>query len=416
MDERKTESKLDVYFKVSLVGHLWLDEHRHFVFRYDAGWLKQKGAIPLSLSLPLREEPFIDDRARSFFTNLLPEAEIRKMIARQLGISEQNDFALLREIGGDCAGAVSVLPEGVPPLEKPGYRELDEDELHEIITELPTRPFLVGEKGVRLSLAGAQNKLPIYMEGTRIFIATGNAPSSHILKPPIQGLDETVDNEAFCMMLASRMDLAVPKVTIRQGRDRLYIVERFDRGKNNDGKILRLHQEDFCQALNVPPDQKYESEGGPSLARCFELLKEESVSPAADQKALLSWVIFNFLIGNADAHAKNLAIIYTEQGPRLAPFYDLISTRVYPDLINKFAMRIGGENRPDWIQPRHWERFSEDVNIRPRLVLQTLTEMGRNLFSQAGDMARDFYDNFGKAAIIGKILEGIKKMASRTTG
>jgi serine/threonine-protein kinase HipA len=204
-------------------------------------------------------------------------------------------------------------------------------------------------------------------------------------------------------------------VTIRHGRDRLYIVERFDREKSKDGKILRLHQEDFCQALNVLPDQKYESEGGPSLARCFALLKEESASPAADQKALLSWVAFIFLIGNADAHAKNLAIIYTARGPRLAPFYDLISTRVYPDLIDKFAMRIGGENRPDWIQSRHWERFSAEVNIKPRLVLQTLKEMARNIFPQADDLARDFYDNFGKAAIAGKILEGIKKWASRVT-
>ena len=414
MNNKKNESKLDVYFREHLVGHLWLDERRRFVFGYDAGWLKQKGAIPLSLSLPPREELYMDDTARSFFANLLPEAEIRKMIARQLGISGQNDFAMLREIGGECAGAVSVLPEDSSPLEKPGYRELDEEELHKIITELPRRPLLVGEKGVRLSLAGAQNKLPIYMEDDKIFIATGNAPSSHILKPPIQGLDETVENEAFCMMLASRMGLSIPKLTIRQGRDRLYIIERFDR-ENKEGKILRLHQEDFCQALGVLPDQKYESEGGPPLAQCFALLKENSASPAVDQKALLSWVIFNFLIGNADAHAKNLAIIYTDRGPRLAPFYDLISTRAYPTLTDKFAMRIGGENRPDWIQSRHWERFSVEVNIKPRLVLQTLGEMGQNILLRADDMDRDFYDNFGKAAIVGKILEGIKKWASRIT-
>ncbi len=415
MSNRQSEGRLDVYFRDHLVGHLWLDENRHFVFAYDGGWLKRKGAIPLSLSLPLREEPYVDYPARSFFTNLLPEAEIRKMIARQLGISDKNDFAMLREIGGECAGAVSVLPEGSSPLEKPGYRELDEEELHKIITELPRRPLLAGEKGVRLSLAGAQNKLPIYMEGNKVFLATGNAPSSHILKPPIQGLDETVDNEAFCMMLASRMGLSVPEVTIRKGQDRLYIVERFDRERRKDGKILRLHQEDFCQALSVLPDQKYESEGGTSLARCFELIKENSTSPAADQKALLSWVIFNFFIGNADAHAKNLAIIYRETGPRLAPFYDLISTCVYPDLAKKLAMRIGGENRPDWIQPRHWERFSAEVNIRSRLVLRTLKEMGDNILPRAGEMAKEFYDKFGKAAIVERVLEGIKKRASRVS-
>ena len=217
------------------------------------------------------------------------------------------------------------------------------------------------------------------------------------------------------MVLAARMGLSVPKVIIRHGRDRLYIVERFDREKSKDGKILRRHQEDFCQALSILPDQKYESEGGPSLAQCFTLLKERSVSPAADQKVLLSWVIFNFLLGNADAHAKNLAIICTERGPRLAPFYDLISTHVYPDLLDKFVMRIGGENRPEWIQPRQWERFSADVNIGARLVLQILREMGRNIFSQADDVAKDFYAKFGKAAIIGKFLESIKKRATKIT-
>jgi serine/threonine-protein kinase HipA len=409
------EGRLNVYFRDHLVGRLWLDERRRFVFEYDAGWLGQKGAIPLSLSLPIRREPYIDDSARPFFANLLPESEIRKVIARQLRISEENDFAILREIGGECAGAVSVLPEDSFPQENPGYRELDEEELHRIIAELPRRPFLVGEKGVRLSLAGAQNKLPIYMEGNRIFIATGNAPSTHILKPLIQGLAETVENEAFCMMLASRMSLSVPKVTIRPGRDRLYIVERFDREREKDGKILRLHQEDFCQALGVLPDQKYEGEGGPSLARCFGLLKEKSTSPAADQKALLSWVIFNFLIGNADAHAKNLAILYTVRGPRLAPFYDLICTRVYPDLTDRMAMRIGGENRPDWIQSRHWERFSAEINIKPRLVLQTLREMPQRIIPQADALAKVFNDDFGPSAIVGKILDGLKNQASRIT-
>ena len=409
------EGRLNVFFRDHLVGRLWLDERRRFVFEYDAGWLGQKGAIPLSLSLPIRREPYIDDSARPFFANLLPESEIRKVIARQLRISEENDFAILREIGGECAGAVSVFPEDSFPRENPGYREIDEEELHRIIAELPRRPFLVGEKGVRLSLAGAQNKLPIYMEGNRIFIATGNAPSTHILKPPIQGLAETVENEAFGMMLASRMGLSVPKATIRPGRDRLYIVERFDREREKDGKILRLHQEDFCQALGVLPDQKYESEGGPSLARCFGLLKERSTSPAADQKALLSWVIFNFLIGNADAHPKNLAILYTARGPRLASFYDLICTQVYPDLADRMAMRIGGENRPDWMQSRHWERFSAEINIKPRLILQTLREMAQRILLQADALAKFFNDDFGPSAIVGKILDGLKNQASRIT-
>ena len=416
MSNKANERRLNVYFRDNLVGDLWLDERRRFVFVYDTEWLTRKGAVSLSLSLPLRKDPYTDDAARPFFANLLPESEIRKMIARQLRISEQNDFAMLQEIGGECAGAVSVLPEGSSPEQKPGYRELDEEELHKVIAELPRRPFLVGEKGIRLSLAGAQNKLPVYMEGNRIFLATENFSSTHILKPPIQGLEETVENEAFCMMLTVSLGLPVPKVTTRRGQDKLYIVERFDRERDKEGKILRLHQEDFCQALGVLPDQKYESEGGPSLARCFGVLKEKSVSPAADQKALLSWVVFNFLVGNADAHAKNLAILFTPKGPRLAPIYDLICSRIYPGLTDRLAMPIGGENRPDWIQLRHWERFSSEINIKFPLILRTLTEMAGMITLKAETVARDFSGNFGNSMIIGKILEGIKMETKRIAG
>lgn len=254
------------------------------------------------------------------------------------------------------------------------------------------------------------------MEGNRIFLATGNSPSTHILKPPIQDLEETVENETFCMMLASSLGLPVPKVTIRRGQEKLYIAERFDRERDKEGKVLRLHQEDFCQALGILPDQKYESEGGPSLARCFGLLKERSISPAADQKALLSWVVFNFLVGNADAHAKNLAVIFTLKGPRLAPFYDLICTRVYPSLTDRLAMRIGGENRPDWIQLRHWERFSSEINIKFQLTLRILREMGQQITSNAGALLRDSSNEFRNSNIVGNILEVIKRECKRIAG
>jgi serine/threonine-protein kinase HipA len=212
MRRKDQEPGLAVYFRDDPVGRLWVDERNRFVFQYDRGWLQKEGAIPLSLSLPLGEQPFEDDTARPFFANLLPEAEIRKIIVRRPRISEKNDFALLKEIGGECAGAVSVVPEGVRPSVKGGYREVNEAQLHKIIVELHRRPLLAGDKGIRLSLAGAQHKLPVYIEEDRIFLPTGNAPSSHILKPSIAGFEGTVENEAFCMMLAARMGLSVPKI------------------------------------------------------------------------------------------------------------------------------------------------------------------------------------------------------------
>ena len=408
MPRKDQESGLAVYFREDPAGRLWLDERNRFVFRYDKRWLQNEGAIPLSVSLPLREQPYADDSARPFFANLLPEAEIRKVIARRFRISEKNDYALLREIGGDCAGAVSVLPEGVRPSVKGGYREINEEELHKVIVELPKRPLLAGDKGIRLSLAGAQNKLPVYMEDDRIFLPTGNAPSTHILKPAIPGFEETVENEAFCMMLAERMGLPVPKVAIRRSPDILYVIERYDRMQDKQGKILRLHQEDFCQALGILPENKYESEGGPALARCFDLLKEASVSPAADHRTLILWFVFNRLIGNADAHAKNLAILYTMEGPRLAPFYDIMCTQVYPGLSDRLAMRIGGENRAAWIQNRHFERLGREVGIKPRLIERIVDDMSKKILPTADAVARDFARAYDDCAIIEKIIEVIK--------
>ena len=392
-------------------GRLWLDDERRFVFKYESGWLNRPEAFPLSLSLPLRPAPFENDTARPFFANLLPEGEIRRVIATKLHISEQNIYTFLEKIGGDCAGAVSILPQHEMPVERSGYRELDEEALHRLLTELPIRPLLAGEEGIRLSLAGAQNKLPVYMEDDRIFIAMGNSPSTHIVKPPIVRLEETVENEAFCMALARRTGLPVSEAVIRKTRDAILIVTRYDRAREQHGTILRLHQEDFCQALGILPEQKYESEGGPSLAQCFTLLKSYSIRPAADQRSLLRWVIFNTLIGNADAHAKNLSILITNRGPQLAPFYDLISTQVYPGLTKKLAMKIGGENRADWLQRRHWERFAHSVALKPPYVLSTAQDLAKRVVSKAEEIAESLDENRKNIEIIEKIRKIIQKRA-----
>jgi serine/threonine-protein kinase HipA len=413
MSNSAAGDRLGVYLHERLAGYMWLDERQRFIFQYDMAWIDRPGSIALSLALPLQREPYADDLARPFFANLLPEAEIRRVIARRLRISEKNDFILLRRIGGECAGAVSVLPERNLPQDTPGYRELDESELHKIVTELPRKPLLAGERGIRLSLAGAQNKLPIYMENDRIFLVTGNFPSTHILKPPIQGLEGTVMNEAYCMILAGKIGLQAPEVTIRRGLDTLFIVKRFDRERTPDGKVVRIHQEDFCQALGVLPEQKYESEGGPALNQCFDLINRSSIRPAADRMALLQGVIFNVLIGNADTHAKNLTILLTDPGPRLAPFYDLLCTKIYESLTDKLAMKIGGENRPGWLQEKHWKKFADSVSIKQNLVLKILSDMIQNIVPKAEELAAEFYDNYGTDGIIERICSVIRKRAHK---
>lgn len=413
MSNDKTDDRLVVYLNDSMAGHLWLDERRRFVFQYDSEWLNNPGSVALSLNLPLRTETYLDDLSRPFFANLLPEAEIRRVIASRLGISEKNDFVLLRRIGGECAGAVSVFPEGHSPKERPGYRELDEKELHKIVIELPRKPLMAGEKGIRLSLAGAQNKLPVYMEDGKIFLAAGNAPSTHILKLPIRELEGTVINEAFCMMLAGKMGLQVPEVTVRENLDALFIVKRFDRERNPAGELIRLHQEDFCQALGILPDQKYETEGGPSLKQCFDLIAMESIRPAADRMSLLNWVIFNVLIGNADSHAKNLAFLLTKPGPRLAPFYDLICTAIYESLADRLAMKVGGEDRPNWLQPRHWKKFADSIAVKQDLVLRVLSNTVENILPKAEEAAKELYASHKSTDILEKILFVIRKRVKK---
>jgi len=387
---------LEVYLLKQHVGRLTLDEKRKFVFQYEKAWIGSNHALPLSLSLPLQDAAFDDDEARPFFTNLLPESGLRKMISRQLHISEGNDFAILEAIGGECAGAVSLLPDGELWSDDGEYQALNDSALNTLVREMPQKPMRVGEGDIRLSLAGAQNKLPVFYNQGVVSLTKGNVPSSHILKPPMEHFSDTVENEFFCMQLAKKMGLNVPEVTLLQKEKPLYFIERYDRVRNAEGGMVRLHQEDFCQSLGVAADMKYENEGGPSLQMCFQLIRNHSVNPIADVKSLLQWTIFNYLIGNADAHGKNISMLFTQQGPRLAPFYDLLSTAIYSNLSSKIAMKIGGEYRPDWIAVRHWERLAKDIGINAKMIHQNLKKMSGKIIVEAEALKAGFSKEHGE--------------------
>jgi len=234
--------------------------------------------------------PFRQKDCHGFFGGLLPEEGPRQVVARILGISPRNDFSMLERIGGECAGAVTFLPEGTP-LPKPDeaeYRPLSESELHGILEQLPRRPLMAGESGVRLSLAGAQSKLAVHVAEGRISLPLGGAPSTHILKPAITQYPGVVENEAFCLQLAGAIGLpAVTSSTHRIGEIAYILVERYDRRRDEEGRLRRIHQEDFCQALGVASEMKYQSEGGPSLKSCFALLRKASSRPVLDLRHLL---------------------------------------------------------------------------------------------------------------------------------
>jgi len=410
------EQRLAVFLNRERVGTLWRAEGGTLCFAYETVYWQTPGALPLSQSLPLSPDTFEEGPARLFFANLLPEGRQRQFLARRLGLSENNDFDLLATIGGDCAGAVSLLPEGQEPSETGEYRPVDGTELGRAIESLPRRPMLAGEEGVRLSLAGAQGKLPIwYREGT-FRIPTGG-PSSHILKPPAAEDDGllfgSVANELLVMRLAERMGLPTARVLVEDVNGPVLLVERYDRTTDHTGQLARLHQEDFCQALGIAPDRKYEAEGGPGLADCFDLVRRVVRPPLPAFRSLVDWTLFNFLVGNADAHAKNLSLLYTADGPRLAPFYDLLCTAAYPGLTPELAMGIGGERRPEWIMGRHWQRFAQACGLGWPWVRERLLWMAEELPNTAQATADQVAREVGEQPILEPITGIITERCGR---
>lgn len=403
---------LDVYLNQDLAGRL--QQHRgRLSFAYEQTWLESDRFIPLSVRMPRTADAFPDEIARTFFENLLPEGEIRSAIARLKQLSERNTFGLLGEIGGDCAGAISLWPHGERPRRHEGYAELTDEHLAEVLAGMARRPLLVLADDLRLSLAGAQNKLPVFFDGSKLSLPRGSAPSSHILKPGAPGFEGMPANEHFCMRLAAALELRVPDSSILRKPQPLYLVERYDRVPAPDGTLTRVHQIDFCQALGLPSSKKYEQEGGPSLAACFEVITRFSVQPARDRLRLISWVIFNHLIGNADAHAKNLSLLITREGVALAPFYDLLSTAVYRDLADRSALKIGGENRPDWIRKRHWEGLAKVAEVNPRIVTRRLAELAAAMPSVARQVAGTLALDENETATIDQIISVIDARTRR---
>src|SRR5580658_5959293 len=222
---------LDVYLQNDLVGHLVQDEGGDMSFQYVESWLKRSGATPLSQSLPLRKERFRRKECRGFFAGILPEQTNREIIAHNLGISARNDYAMLERIGGECAGAVTFLPTGhALPEAKYRYRKLSEGEFAGILKQLPQRPLLAGEEGIRLSLAGAQDKVALRIEAGEVCVPLDGAPSTHIFKPAAERFDGVVFNEALCMQLASAIGLPAAAAEARSAHGTDYLlVERYDR-------------------------------------------------------------------------------------------------------------------------------------------------------------------------------------------
>ena len=375
--------RLRVWLGTILVGELAQDEAGRLRFQYDPIYLATPDARPISVSLPTTEATFEERACLPFFDGLLPESLQRTTVAKALGVSENNTFSLLDRLGGEVAGALAFLHEGEDPAPVAPAQPaapLEDSALAELLAELPARPLLAGSRGLRLSLAGAQSKLPVCLMDGRICLPAPGQPTTHILKPAIQGLKGSTENEAFVMMLAAELGLPVANVEARTlavegNRGSFLLVERYDRLVQG-GRVQRLHQEDFCQALGVPSSRKYQSEGGPGFKACFDLLRRISTVPGPDLARLLDLAIFNAVAGNADAHAKNLSLLHTAEGVRLAPFYDLLCTAHYPHLETAFAMRIGDQNAFERLGLLAWRQFSQRAGLGFPLVRRRILDLG----------------------------------------
>lgn len=410
-------SRLQVIWDEQLVGTLTRQTRGRMVFQYCREWL-DVFARPISLSLPCRAEAFAPGVSTAFFENLLPESRARTILAFNHRFDERDTFAFLENFGEDCAGALSIIPEETEPDFTPGQYVCIDKPLVKALDNIKADPrnfsLFPQMENARLSIAGAQDKLPVYIDASGRFYlpATSGSATTHIIKPVNADFADLPKNEAFCMALAGRVGLSAPESKlVRVGGHELFVVDRYDRDRG-DNAVRRIHQEDFCQAMGLPAENKYQENGGPGFLQCRELIDEYLPGQSVDARISLAEVmIFNFIIGNRDAHGKNFSIIHGKTS-RLAPFYDLVSTQVYP-LTNKFAMAIGNTYRHDRIKAHSFKEFARHMNLRAEKVFELIEKMRINVNSAYIPLLTDHEKRYGQAPIYTGLAETIKENLER---
>lgn len=389
--KRRRLGPLGVWMNGRRVGRLSSETSGAIHFRYDPDWLAWEGAMPISLSLPLREDAWSGPPVLNVLDNLLPDlTEIRRHMAERIGAEGSDPFSLLAAIGRDCVGALQFLPdeEAPGPLNRIDAEPYSEDQIADLIGSLGRSPLgVTGDDDFRISLAGAQEKTAMLRRDGQWFLPHGSTPTTHILKPTIGMVDgfdlsTSVENEHLCMRLASAFGLPVAATEMATfGERRVLVVERFDRRWLPDGRLIRLPQEDFCQATSTPSARKYENKGGPGAVAVLNLLLG-SDDPGRDRQTILRALIVFWLLGATDGHAKNFSLsLRPGGGYALTDLYDILSTQ---PLVAMGALRLAqfkmsmaiGDNRNyriEAILPRHFEQTAAAARM-PRTVVRDLFE------------------------------------------
>lgn len=402
-----------IFYETFPVAHLTFDGE--WRLDYDPSWEARRSAFPVSLTMPLRSGPVAADRLLPWLANLLPETHLAE-IGQRLKVSPQDIVGLLSHIGRDTAGALSI---GAP--RKPGIHLQpvpDPGVLERILNDLPAKPFLVGERGVSMSLAGVQEKLPVFVdEGGAISIPVDGTPSTHILKPDSNRLAGSVENEAFCLALARACGLDAAEATIGvAGKRRYLLVKRYDRFTDPQGEIRRLHQEDLCQLTGHFPSRKYEHSStgrGVTGKMMFDAISD-LVSPSERLK-LLDAVIFNVLICNSDSHAKNYSVLIGAGGSaKMAPLYDLMCAAVYRQIDQSLAQGIAGRFNASDLRRADWQGLADEVGLSSASTVRRVQELAERVSAACDEVVPHVEAPAGDPArLLEKIIHSIRKRCRR---
>ena len=413
MPRRPVHDPLRVFINGQLVGFFLKDPGGTVAFGYDESWLARDNAIPVSLSLPLREDPFKGPVVAAFFENLLPDSEsLRRRVSEKVGAEGMDAYSLLSRIGRDCVGALQFLPEDeeLQASTEIQGRVASDSEIEGMLLNLAQAPLgLERERDFRISIAGAQEKTALLRYKDEWWKPSGATPTTHILKKQMgtlpNGLDlsNSIENEFYCLRLLAAFGLPVNHAEISTfGKTKALVIERFDRRWTRDGRLLRLPQEDCCQALSVPPSRKYQNDGGPGISDILRLLKA-SDTPTEDQKRFLKAQVVFFLIGATDGHAKNFSIFLGPLGRfRLTPLYDILSAQ--PSLalgqIHKKPMRLAmfaGTNRHyvvDRICGRHFAQTVDRVGLPRGLAKEVMEEVAMRAVAAKQELEESLPSDF----------------------
>lgn len=429
MARRKANRPLNVFLNGRHVGVLRRESTGAIDFQYAREWLDLRGTFPVSLSLPLREDRYIGAPVINVFDNLLPDSDpIRRRVAERVGAEGTDPYSMLTALGHDCVGALQFLLDGVDPgpVGATVGKPVSDEEVAELIANLAAAPLGVGDdEDFRISIAGAQEKTALLLRDGQWFKPTGTTATTHILKPQIgqlpNGVDlsNSVENEYLCLRLMKALGVAAANVEIGDfGGRRTLIVERFDRRWARDGRLLRLPQEDCCQALSIPPTRKYQSDGGPGMREVINLLKG-SDTPEADVATFMRANIIFWLLGATDGHAKNFSVFITPGGRfRMTPAYDVLTAQPSLDTGQiqrkkfKLAMSVG-RNRHYGVSdilPRHFLQTADLAGVGLPLVRLIFEELSRTAQQKAAAVVEALPPSF-PAQLVDSVMGAIEERA-----